>query len=590
MSRTGRRMIRGPVGAAGLGAVAVAMCCGGLPAGGAAAADAPPAVTRLFPAGAAAGATVTVRAAGTWPRWPVRVWTDRPGTEWTPLEESGSFQVEVPADGAFGIHRVRFYDDHAASAVRRFVVGTDPDVLEVEPNDRLVEAQRVSTLPATIHGVLEKAGDVDGFTVDLEAGQTLVASLDAHEGLRSPVDAVLELVDPRAAYLARNLDARGLDPRIVHTASRTGPVTVRVYGFPADPNQTIGLAGGSDYVYRLMLTTGPAVAAAVPAAAVAGQATLVEAVGWNLPNSATLRELRPPPGVDRAWVTFDGVSGVLQIPVVDAAIATMGGVDAGDASPAAGETAPEPSPAAGETAPEPAPAVAPPVVFSGWFDTPGRRTQGRIVAAKDAALVISVEAHVLGSEADTILDIVDSAGAVVLSNAARDASISWTPPADGEYALVVRERQGAAGPGHFFRLVVAPSRPELRATTGADAIVATAEGTVDVVIAVERLRGWQEPVEFFLSDPPPGITATAVTSAADGATAKQVTLTIAAAAAWSGPLSIAARHLPAAGETAQAPGTIATVACGPERLPVMWLTVRANDPAPQDSGQGPSPP
>lgn len=559
-------MVRDTVASAGLGMAALAAWSGGIaPGRGASAAD-PPAVTRLFPGGAAAGSTVTVRAAGTFPRWPVQVWTDRPSTVWTPLEEAGSFEVTIPAEDGFGVHRVRFHDEAGASAVRRFVVGTDPDMLEAEPNDRSADAQRPAALPVTIHGVLEKAGDVDCFTVDLEAGQTLVASLDAHEGLRSPVDAVLELVDAHAAYLTRNLDARGLDPRIVHTAAATGPVTVRVYGFPADPNQTIGLAGGGDYVYRLTLTTGPAVAATVPAAAAARGATPVEAVGWNLPPAPPRREVTPPSVMDRTWVAFDGVSGVVELPVVEATVAAASDADATDTPPA----------------------VTPPVVFGGWFGAPGRRARGRICVTQDVAVVISVEALDRGSEAEALLDIVDPAGTVILSNSTRDATVAWTPPTDGEYTLVLRDRRGAAGPGHFFRLTVVPARPELRATTGADAVVANAAGTVDLPIAVERLRGWQDSVEFFLADPPPGITAAAVTSAAEGETAKQVTLTINATGPWSGPLAIAARRPAAEGEPAQETPVVATVACGSERLPVVWLTVPADETAPPESGQGQS--
>jgi len=515
--------------------------------------------TRLFPAGGAAGTTVTVRAAGTFPRWPVRVWTDRPGTAWRPLEEAGSFEVTIPPEDAPGIHRVRFHDDAGATAIRRFFVGTDADLLEVEPNDRPAAAQPVPTLPVTLHGILEKAGDVDCFTVPLEAGQTFVAALDAHTGLGSPVDAVLELVDDRGGYLARNLDARGLDPRIVFTAARSGPVTVRVYGFPATPNQTIGLAGGADHVYRLLLTVGPVAAAVVPAAVAATGTTRVAPVGWNLPagprepagGNPHERAVTPPPNADRTWITFEGVSGVVDVPVRDATVAAVAAVDGGD----------------------PPAAVPPPVVFGGWFDLPGRGAAARISATKDAAVLVSVEAHAHGSEADPTLEIVSADGAVVLTKTDRDASFSWKPPSDGEYAFVLHERRGTAGPGHFFRLVVVPDRPEVRATTETDALVGAVAGTVEMTIAVERLRGWNEPVEFFLPDPPAGITAAAVTSAVDGDTAKKVTLTIAATAPWSGPLTVAARRPRAAEDAPQESAIIATVACGPERLPVLWLTV-----------------
>jgi hypothetical protein len=537
----------------------VAITCGGaVGAGRSHAADAPPVVKRFFPAGGAAGSTVVVKAEGTFPRWPVQVWTDRPGTTWKPLEEKGAFEVAIAPEDSLGMHRVRLFDAAGATGVRRFVVGGEAEMVEAEPNDRPAEAQRISSFPVTVNGVLEKAGDVDGFSIALEAGETLVAAVDAHGTLGSPVDAVLELTTDRGGYLARNLDARGLDPRIVFTAPRAGDVTVRIYGFPAAPNQTIGLAGASDYVYRLTLSTGPVVAAAVPAAVAAGATTSVTALGWNLPADPPVVVVRPEAAATGITVGFAGMAGAVELPVVAATIVTAG---AGGAEPAA--------------------AVAPPTVVAGWFDAPGREAAARIIAKKDQTLLFTIEARAHGSEAEALLEIRDATGAVVHAKTDRDPPFSWKPPADGDYTLAVRDRRGAAGPGHFFRIAVEPEAPELRVTTAVDAAVGTIGGTADVAIAVERLRGWKQPVEFVLVNPPAGISATPVTSAVDGDTAKKVTLAIGATQPYAGPVTIAART--PAPERAKAE-TVAIVVSGTERVPTLWLTV---PPAPAEEPKKP---
>lgn len=533
----------------GLGAVA------GMPL---AAAEPTPAVKRLFPAGGAAGTTVVVKAEGTFPRWPVEVWTDRPGTTWKPLEEKGSFEVAIETEAAAGVHRVRCYDAAGTAAVRRFVVGGEAEVAEAEPNGSPAEAQRLSSLPATVNGVLEKAGDVDCVTVAVDAGQTLVATLDAHAGIGSPVDAVLELTDDRGGYLARNLDARGLDPRIVFTATRSGEVTVRIYGFPAAPNQTIGLAGGSDYVYRLTLTTGPALATALPGAVAATATTSLTPLGWNLPTESPARTIAPPTAMTTVWTSFPGVVGAAEVPVVEAAVAAAAPDGAG-------------------------PPLAPPVVIGGWFDAADRVSGRSIHAVKGQPLVVSVEAHAAGSEADPVLEIRAADGAVVFTKIDRDASFSWQPPADGDYAFLVRDRRGTFGPGHFFRMRVVPDTPELRATVAADAVTGTTAAPLDVEIAVERLRGWKEAVEFVLVEPPPGISAPPVTSAADGDSAKKVTLAVTAAEAYAGPLRIAARRPATEGRPAE---RVADVACGADKLPVVWLTATASPQKPADAPAG----
>ena len=536
------------------------------------------AVKRLLPAGGMAGGTVVVKAEGTFPRWPVRVWTDRGGTAWKPLEEKGSFEVAVAAAGSLGVHTVRIHDDQEAAAVHRFVVGAVPEVMEAEPNDRPQEPQAVSTLPVTVNGVLEKAGDVDGYAVQLAAGQSLVAAIDAHGGPGSPLDAVLELVDERGGYLARNLDARGLDPRIVFKAPRDGRYVVRVYGFPSDPNQTIGYSGGPDHVYRLTMTTGGFVAAAIPAAVSRSGTTTLVASGWNLPADVGSVSVAPADAAaagatHAAWIGFPGAAGTVELPVV-----------AAERLPVAVQDA---------TA-----AIEPPLVVSGLFTAADQQFVERITATKAQPLLVAVEANAAGSDAEAVLDIRAADGRSLLSKSDRDAAVVWTPPADGDYALAVRDRRGGFGPGHVFRISVVPSEPAVAATCEPDAVAGKIGGTVDLAIAVERLRGWKEPVEFTLVDPPAGITADPVVSAVEGESAKKVTLAIKAGAAYAGPVTVAARRPAAADKGADTAGdkagdkagqTVAAVGFGKRKLPQVWLTIPPEKPPEQPAAAAPKP-
>ena len=93
-------------------------------------------------------------------------------------------------------------------APRPFIVGTLSEVNEQEPNNRPAEAQRVSN-SVVVNGRFGTNGDVDSFAVDLEQGQTLVASLSGHESLGSPMDSVLEIVSARGGVVDFNHDQRG---------------------------------------------------------------------------------------------------------------------------------------------------------------------------------------------------------------------------------------------------------------------------------------------------------------------------------------------------------------------------------------------
>src|SRR5690606_27885473 len=111
-----------------------------------------------------------------------------------PLEESGQFRVTAAADAAPGLYWIRLYDAEGASPPQPFYVGTLPEVNETEPNDDPQSAQVLDTSSVCVNGQLARGGDVDTFSVPLTAGQTLVARLDAHTALGSPMDAVLQVV------------------------------------------------------------------------------------------------------------------------------------------------------------------------------------------------------------------------------------------------------------------------------------------------------------------------------------------------------------------------------------------------------------
>src|SRR5207247_2637205 len=184
------------------------------------------------------------------------------------------------------------------SALKPFIVGTLPEIVESEPNDAPDKPQVVEPR-ILVNGKLGKTGDVDGYGVQLKRGDTLVASLQANAVLGSPMDAVMqicELVDRTSAspsgveafIVAQNHDAIGLDPQVAFTAPRDGAYLVRLFAFPATPDAAVRFAGGDDHIYRLTLTTGPFLDHALPLA-VPKEESQVELTGWNLKShSATI--------------------------------------------------------------------------------------------------------------------------------------------------------------------------------------------------------------------------------------------------------------------------------------------------------------
>lgn len=513
----------------------------------------PIALTRLTPAGGQAGTSVTVTATGEFPNWPVSVWTDRDQLRWEPQEASGTFAVTIPADGAVGLHRVRFTDASGATAIRPFIVGMIPEIVEAEPNNRRDEATALDGLPITINGVLEKSGDVDGYRLQLQAGETLVAAVVANEQLGSPIDAVLELVELSGGYVARNLDAVGLDPRIVHTITRDGDYVVRVYAFPSQPNSTIGLSGSADSLYRLTLTTSGFLTGSLPTVAASDSETALLPTGANLPEPPEPRVM-PPPAPESAersaWLSFPDVAGAVEIPFV-------------------------PSSLAPQAASQQARHAEVPFVASGWFQQADATESYQVNVSKGQKLQVHLQSQSIGFEADPLLSIRDAAGTSLSSKQERDARFSWTPPEDDTYTFEVRDRRGRFGPGHLYRLTVEPETPAVAASIGADQFTATVGEPLAIDIGVARQFGFSETVEFVLTAAPKGVMAEVVSSPNEGDAAKKVSLTLTATAQASGPLRIGRR---VAGSDALEP-----VVFGNGRLTEAWLTVIPAPPAEDDT-------
>ena len=156
-----------------------------------------PLVTSVFPPGGKRGEKVSVELRG--PNIPVgtRREVAIPADERSPV-------LYVTADGpAAGNHDVPFF------------VSDSPEGIEVEPNDELGSATRL-TLPVTMNAQFEKAGDTDLYRVALRAGETFDVETTAHRFLRGPADTRVEILDAAGKMLAESDDGFALDYMWMH--------------------------------------------------------------------------------------------------------------------------------------------------------------------------------------------------------------------------------------------------------------------------------------------------------------------------------------------------------------------------------------
>lgn len=428
---------------------------------------APPKVDYLFPAGTQRGTKGKVAAGGL--TEPAQGWASHPGIRLVPEKKPGNFLVEVAPEVPCGLHWLRFFNKDGAAPARPFLVNQVAEVSEKEPNDHPKKPQEIASLPVVLNGRLEKTNDADLFAVSLKKGQTLVASVEARRLLRSPMDAVLQVLSAEGFVLAHADDFHDTDPLLAFTVPRDGTYLVRIFCFPAVPDSRVGLYGKADCVYRLTLTTGPFVDHAWPLAVERGKKAVVELVGWNLSSDRKTFPVQVLENEEDAFVQPPGFANGADVRVEPHPCTTSGPLQ-------------------------------PPVTFSGRVpDEKGLRLD--VPAKKGQRLSFRIEARTLHFPLDPVLTLFDPAGKqlkrVQAAKLHTDPALDFTTAVDGKHVLEVHDLHQQGGHRHVFRLRCLPQVPDFEATLAADRFQTPAGKPLEITATLTRLNGLKEPVELF---------------------------------------------------------------------------------------------
>ena len=504
---------------------------------------------RFYPPIVQSGIATTITSEGKFPDWPPEIRCDRQDVRWTPLSESGKWRVTVAKDAAPGVAWARVHDRRSASQWKPLLITGSRITAEAEPNDRRSAATPLA-LPTVAYGKLEKRGDSDAFLVNLSKGDRLVASVTAHQVLRSPMDSVLQLADLRGNVLAQVDDVRGLDPQLVYTADQDGERLIRLFAFPETPNSTVGFAGSSASIYAMTVTTGPFLDHAF-----AG-------------------------GDGRVIGSGDGISEVVRVAGTDVSPETAFTPGAEGWSWLLPQDKPIILPG-GE-------AAAPPVAAVGHLESPGEVHAFLIAVEENQKYRAHVRSKSDGFLFDSKLSVVDTkSGNELASNDdasrnERDSKVEFVARQTGELEVRLSDMTEGYGPRHFYRLVIEAVQPNVRLSVDTDCFVAGAKETLEVSVNVVRDSGYKRNIRVNVEGLPEGFAFSNAVSEPKGPTAKSVKLKLSdrVDAGWSGPISIVGTELDGEGRTDRKP-IRATFTLRPAiQLSEFWLVV-----PPQDSDQ-----
>ncbi|MEZ6145194.1 MAG: PPC domain-containing protein [Planctomycetaceae bacterium] len=504
-----------------------------------------PQVTGLFPAGVRQGETVTVKLIGKPGTAPLEVWCSRDEVVFGETNKSNEWTLTAAADAIPGLCWVRFYNAEGTSPLKVVIIGQLSEATETEPNDAVPEANEFPELPITINGQLGKSEDVDTFAVNLESGQTFIASVDAHRTLGSPMDPVLQLLSPRGFVIEQVDDHHGNDPRIVFTAQQSGTYYVRMFAFPADPNSSIGFSGAETYIYRLTLTTGPFVDHVEPLTL--GNASRLTVRGWNLPEETMSLSLHP-----NRYSLPEPTSLILdRLPRAQ--------------GPSLRESELDQS------------SLTFPAHVTGTIAQPKETDTYTFTGSKGQAVIVSAVSQPFDSPLDPLLKLFGPDGKLIkeVDDTTRnfaDAQIALALPEDGKYRVEVTDRFGHGDEWSVYLMSIVEDRPHYELTLPADPLSMEAGKTVDVTVTVNRQGGFNQEIAVRLHGLPDGIVVSDAISLPSGDSAKSVNLTLSASdeIRFSGPLRVI-------GTIPDGHSVLATSAAPVEglKLDSLWLTVTA---------------
>jgi hypothetical protein len=409
-------------------------------------------------------------------------------------------QIRLPNELAPGVRFFRVITPKGLSNPSRVVVTRPiPWVEQKAPNHGFRAAQLVAS-PCTVEGILKNGDGVDVYSVEMKAGQILVAeSVAARMG--SGLDALVTIFSPDGRELASDDDLFGRDAACWATIPTTGRYFVQIQD--ANGRNPDGNAE-SKTTREYLLTIGdlPLVISAFPAGARRGTKTPFDVLGVNFPEGLQLLSDFPaetPPGDNLLKIVMPkGMANALSVRVGD------------------GPELNEPDPESADDPLRPLPALVPGAIngrFRNMDDGDIDYYQLVPIPGQEGDYAITVYAARMGSPADPIVSIVDPRGTSQAEDddkLGRDARIERRIPAEG-ITIAVREAFGRGGPRFIYRVEVEPLAPR-RITVTADlgGRSVPRNGSIAIPITLDR-QGDDGVATILTGELPPGVTSAPVT-------------------------------------------------------------------------------
>lgn len=496
-------------------------------------------VDRMQPFGGARGETVEVTLVGRDLTGPLDVVFDDPRLAWSDTVsidgETVSGRVRIAADAPLGPHIATLRTQRGRTNSRLFYVDAFHSVSEIEPNDLPDAAQPIDLQSQVLYGMLPDLPDRDFYRFAAKAGERWVFDVRSIE-YGGFLECNLTLLDShgRAVRFSDDRDDYLETPTLEHTFRETGDYLLAVDQYRGP--QRVNCNNNCGYMLRISQT--PTLRAAFPLGAKRGSASTISIRGSGLEGLRSVK-LLPVRSAEYYRLTFpysmplepDGlarhpaIEGKLLGPAADDGAQVRFDIPAeapsglwrlwleSDAGLVDGlsleiQDAPEQFEGIGSIDPSLGP-----VVVNGSLDSDQEEDSFVVQARAAQPLHFSILAVQLGLPSiDPLLELFDAEGTLlaehddlmtgqgtVLGNP--DPSLYYTPKADGELRLVVRDRIGRGGPEFVYRLKVDHDRPGFQLLSDPENVSVRRGSDGSVGVLLIRDPGFDGAVELWAEAP-----------------------------------------------------------------------------------------
>jgi len=413
-----------------------------------------------------------------------------------PVVTAITLKVTVAANAHPGVREFRIATRHGVSSLGQLVVVDAPVVLESAGINTPEKAQ-VVPVPCVVCGRIEAAENVDHFKFPARAGQVLTFEVqcariqDKIHDLQKHADPLIAVFDSSGKELAASDDGYFADPVLTFAVPADGEyrVAVRDAKYDGDPR----------WAYALTITDRPYALMAFPLGVNPGKTVKAEPVGsaakqgsmWSITAPAQL-------GLRTAPLKLS-LSETNPVPVVVTELPLVAEIEPNDS-------------------PKTATRIVLPCGVNGRIGVKRDLDHFAFAGVKGKAVQFTVHARRFGtalrSRLDSQIDVLTADGRVLASNDdlfGKDAGLVFTPPADGEYIVRVRDLNNKGGAEFIYFLECTFARPDFTLKCDPSKAMIGPGSRTAWYVQVGRTNGFAGPVKVEVAGLPKGVTVNALT-------------------------------------------------------------------------------